>query len=153
MKATLILICLLTITACTHDDTNDEVMYTNEALHYEIDLYPFYHEHTTDAQQFMTDILKHYGTGMFPHHHYDYSVATGTLFYIRFQDKQYPNRLFSIENHNSGATRKFNGLGNIVHALAELEDRNEEFIGDFMIAILKDNGVDMSHAFTGAEAF
>ncbi|TSE08413.1 hypothetical protein [Aquimarina algiphila] len=117
-----------------------------------------YHRYEESTMNFATDIFKHYGDGRFhnfPHNQYDYSLDDGSLYSIDLQDEQNKNRLFLMHNHNAGRTRKFNGLGNVLSGLAALEgaDRDEAFIGDFALEILKDNGYDMSTMFTGQQAF
>ncbi len=110
--------------------------------------------YNTNGLKLTQDLFKSYATNTpFPHNQYDYSLATGQLFSIDFQDAQNKNRLFHMENHNSGNSRQFNGLGNLLSSIAQLPERNEAFIGDFVIEVLKDNNHDMSTAFTGQQAY
>lgn len=111
-------------------------------------------QYNANGLKLSQDIFKSYANNTpFPHNQYDYSLATGQLFSINFQDEQNKNRLFHMENHNSGNSRQFNGLGNLLSSIAQPSDRNEAFIGDFVIEILKDNGTDMSATFNGQQAF
>lgn len=118
-----------------------------------------YHRYEQGSMSLATDIFKHYGDGRFhkfPHNQYNYGLDSGSLFSITFQDVQNKNRLFLMNNHNAHQFKKFNGLGNVLSSLAQLPkgaDRDDVFIGDFMIEILKDNNFDMSGAFNGQQAF
>lgn len=119
--------------------------------------YLIYHTYSKDGLDLADDLFSNYvNNNNFPHDKYNYSLDTGPLFSMDYQDAQNKNRLFNLHNHNAHQFKKFNGLGNVLSSLAQLPqglDRDEIFIGDFVIEILKDNGTDMSSAFNGQQAF
>lgn len=138
---------------------NKEFEFVNrqQAVKKEVKDYLGYHRYSAETLQFSEDIFKSYvNNTTFPHDQYNYGLDSGSLFSISFQDEQNKNRLFLMSNHNANQFKKFNGLGNMLSSLSMLPagtERNEAFIGNFVIEIMKDNNIDMSNAFTGQQAF
>ncbi len=113
-----------------------------------------FNEYAQSHLDFGNDLLTSYtNNSSFPHDRYNYSLDAGDLFSIKFQNQQNPNQAFTMVQHNTPPFDTFHGLDHLLSSLSSLQNPNQEFIGQFALELLRDNGVQIPATLTAADMF